>query len=184
MRQYKIYTTGNKLNIIDQKTNDIYSALTTEALVRQLKDSEDGFKIYNVRDWNEDKVLKLVQLLKQDGTPYESVEDFIGNFNGGGTAPTLILEGVITQSDENAPVILTSVNTFGDVASSYDSWGTYVLSNSNFKMDKTIVQISGCTNNAYCYSDGFIQINTILDGSTSDNVLGVINETRIKIFNL
>lgn len=24
MRQYKIYTTGNKLNIIDQKTNDIY----------------------------------------------------------------------------------------------------------------------------------------------------------------
>lgn len=192
MRQYKIFTTANKLNIIDQKTNIIYSALLTEALVRQLKDGEDGFKIYNVRDWNEDKILTLKEILKEDGSKYTSVEDFIGNFNGGGSAPKTY-RALVTQVSTDAPTAIVLENTFGEeLVWTYNDVGKYILTsaNGNFVDGKTFVFTGNIYNTAircdflYNVTDtapNGIFFQTLADGVNVDSLLANI-EVQILVY--
>lgn len=95
MKQYKVYTKGNYLVVVDVQLNEYFYGIRKEVHVDKSNKNTPTYRIFKVKDFSDALVLQIPNILKEDGSVYslEEWETFYtedtGNFNGGGTAPDL-----------------------------------------------------------------------------------------------
>lgn len=94
MKQYKIYTKGNYIVVVDVLKNEYFYGTKKEVFVDKSNVNKNTYKIFNVKHFNNETVLQIPNILKEDGSAYSELEfdtfyqENTGNFNGGGIAPT------------------------------------------------------------------------------------------------
>lgn len=98
MKQYKIYAKGNYIVVVDVLKNEYFYGTKKEVFVDKSNVNKNTYKIFNIKHFNNETVLQIPNILKEDGSAYSELEfdtfyqENTGNFNGGGTAPTSGLE--------------------------------------------------------------------------------------------
>ena len=98
MKQYKIYTKGNYIVIVDVQKDEYFYGIRKEVHIDKNNVNKAIYRAFNVKDFSSSIILAVPNILKEDGTPYSEAEfdtfyqENTGNFNGGGSAPT---QGVI-----------------------------------------------------------------------------------------
>lgn len=94
MKQYKIYAKGNYIVVVDVLKNEYFYGTKKEVFVDKSNVNKNTYKIFNVKHFNNETVLQIPNILKEDGSAYSELEfdtfyqENTGNFNGGGIAPT------------------------------------------------------------------------------------------------
>lgn len=107
MEVYKIYKKSNYIVIEDNDT--IYYGLSKNIEVDKSNKKRPEYRFFNIRDWNEKKVLNISQIQKEDGIFYteEEFDDFFtqktGNFNWGWINPLTSESIIIVDSLESLP---------------------------------------------------------------------------------
>ncbi len=93
MKQYKIYTKGYYIVIVDVQKNEYFYGIRKEVHIDKSNVNKAIYRAFNVKDFSSSIILAVPNILKEDGTPYSEAEfdtfyqENTGNFNGGGTAP-------------------------------------------------------------------------------------------------
>ena len=96
MKQYKIYTKGNYIVIVDVQKNEYFYGIRKEVHIDKSNVNKAIYRAFNVKDFSSSIILAVPNILKEDGTPYSEAEfdtfyqENTGNFNGGGSAPTVL----------------------------------------------------------------------------------------------
>ena len=94
-KQYKIYRETNYIRVIDITTNELFNGTVKDVFVDKNNTQKNVYRLFNVKDLAEDTVFSIPDILKADGSAYSVSEwetfytENTGNFNGGGTAPTV-----------------------------------------------------------------------------------------------
>ena len=92
---YKIYRESNYIRVIDITTKELYNGAVKEVFVDKSNVQKNEYTLFNVKHFHETAVLAIGKILKEDGSAYSVSEwetfytENTGNFNGGGTAPTV-----------------------------------------------------------------------------------------------
>lgn len=92
---YKIYRESNYIRVIDITTKELYNGAVKEVFVDKSNVQKNEYTLFNVKHFDETAVLAIGKILKEDGSAYSVSEwetfytENTGNFNGGGTAPTI-----------------------------------------------------------------------------------------------
>jgi lysophospholipase L1-like esterase len=95
MTQYKIYTKGNYIVIVNIQKNEYFYGIRKEVHIDKSNLDKEVYRAFNVKDFDDSIVLQIPNILKEDNSPYTEAEfdtfytENTGNFNGGGTAPIL-----------------------------------------------------------------------------------------------
>lgn len=95
MTQYKIYRKDNYIVVTNNLTQETQYGFVKEVFVDKSNANKSSYRVLNVRDFDENNVLLIDQILKEDGSAYTSQEfetfyaQNTGNFNGGGSAPEI-----------------------------------------------------------------------------------------------
>ena len=97
MKQYKIYTKGNYIVIVDVQKNEYFYGIRKEVHIDKSNVNKAVYRAFKVKDFSSSIILAVPNILKEDGTPYSEAEfdtfyqENTGNFNGGGSAPTQVV---------------------------------------------------------------------------------------------
>ena len=111
MKQYKIYTKGNYIVIVDVQKNEYFYGIRKEVHIDKSNVNKAVYRAFNVKDFSSSIILAVPNILKENGTPYSEAEfdtfyqENTGNFNGGGSAPT---QGVIEITRAEAVTLQTT----------------------------------------------------------------------------
>ena len=113
MKQYKIYTKGNYIVIVDVQKDEYFYGIRKEVHIDKSNVNKAIYKAFNVKDFSSSIILAVPNILKEDGTPYSEAEfdtfyqENTGNFNGGGSAPTVlsVTGNLVDNTDPLNPVI-------------------------------------------------------------------------------
>ena len=94
MKKYNIYTEGNYFTIKSEQGEFFYGH-RKDVVVDKDNINLQNYRIFNVKDFSDKIIVKIPNILKQDDSPYTLLEwetfykENTGNFNGGGSAPTV-----------------------------------------------------------------------------------------------
>ena len=126
MKQYKIYTKGNYIVIVDVQKNEYFYGIRKEVHIDKSNVNKAIYRAFNVKDFSSSIILAVPNILKENGDAYSEAEfdtfyqENTGNFNGGGSAPT---QGVIEITRAEAETL--------QATSSFVVGATYVITNAD-----------------------------------------------------
>ena len=131
MKQYKIYTKGNYIVIVDVQKNEYFYGIRKEVHIDKSNVDKAVYKAFNVKDFSSSIILAVPNILKEDGTPYSEAEfdtfyqENTGNFNGGGTAPSSFAD--LTGSPEDNPLLLSELDSKLDKVTTVGVERAYII---------------------------------------------------------
>ena len=129
MKQYKIYTKGNYIVIVDVQKNEYFYGIRKEVHIDKSNVDKAVYRAFKVKDFSSSVILAVPNILKEDGTPYSEAEfdtfyqENTGNFNGGGSAPT---QGVIEITRTEAETL--------QATASFVPGATYVITDADVNL--------------------------------------------------
>ena len=129
MEQYKIYTKGNYIVIVDVQKDEYFYGIRKEVHIDKSNANKAIYRAFNVKDFSSSIILAVPNILKEDGTPYSEAEfdtfyqENTGNFNGGGSAPT---QGVIEITRAEAETL--------QATASFIPGATYVITDADVNL--------------------------------------------------
>lgn len=118
---YKIYRESNYIRVIDTITNELFNGTVKDVFVDKSNVQKNIYRLFNVKDLAEDTLFSTPNILKSDGSPYSVSEwetfytENTGNFNGGGTAPTINTAFVEKTYASTMSVVYDSTNPNFDI---------------------------------------------------------------------
>ena len=74
MKQYKIYTKGNYIVIVDVQKNEYFYGIRKEVHIDKSNVNKAVYRAFNVKDFSSSIILAIPNILKEDGTPYSEAE--------------------------------------------------------------------------------------------------------------
>ena len=113
MKQYKIYTKGNYIVIVDVQRNEYFYGIRKEVHIDKSNVDKAVYRAFKVKDFSSSIILAVPNILKENGDAYSETEfdtfyqENTGNFNGGGTAPSSFAD--LTGSPEDNPLLLSEL---------------------------------------------------------------------------
>lgn len=113
MKQYKIYTKGNYIVIVDVQKNEYFYGIRKEVHIDKSNVDKAVYRAFNVKDFSSSIILAVPNILKENGDAYSEAEfdtfyqENTGNFNGGGSAPTVlsVTGDSVDNTDPQNPII-------------------------------------------------------------------------------
>ena len=87
MKQYKIYTKGNYIVIVDVQRNEYFYGIRKEVHIDKSNVDKAVYKAFNVKDFSSSIILAVPNILKENGDAYSEAEfdtfyqENTGNFN-------------------------------------------------------------------------------------------------------
>ena len=113
MKQYKIYTKGNYIVIVDVQRNEYFYGIRKEVHIDKSNVNKAIYRAFNVKDFSSSIILAVPNILKENGDAYSESEfdtfyqENTGNFNGGGTAPAVlsVTGDSVDNTDPQNPII-------------------------------------------------------------------------------
>lgn len=173
---YKIYREGNYIRVVDVRTNELFNGAIKEVFVDKSNVQKNEYTISKVKDFNELEVLRIGSILKQDNTAYSITEwetfytENTGNFNGGGTAPT-IQELLDANNISTTGIIINEVDDVGVQGNSENNTGGVFKTTNGTHIARFF---HGLVERAYVLSSGLFKVNKLLVNTNTDNGLDAI----------
>ena len=173
---YKIYREGNYIRVIDVRTNELFNGAIKEVFVDKSNVQKNEYTISKVKDFNELEVVRIGSILKQDNTTYSTSEwetfytENTGNFNGGGTAPT-IQELLDANNTSTTGIIINEVDDVGVQGNSENNTGGVFKTTNGTHIARFF---HGLVERAYILSSGLFKVNRLLVNTNTDNGLDAI----------
>ena len=111
--QYKFYREDNYIMVVNSTNQEMYTGFVKEVFVKKSNASQPSYTFFNIKDLPENTIIRIGNILKEDGTPYTQIEfeefytNNTGNFNGGGSAPGVqsITGTGVDNTDPENPII-------------------------------------------------------------------------------
>ncbi len=131
MKQYKIYTKGNYIVIVDVQRNEYFYGIRKEVHIDKSNVDKAVYRAFKVKDFSSSIILAVPNILKENGDAYSETEfdtfyqENTGNFNGGGTAPSSFAD--LTGSPEDNPLLLSELDSKLDKVSTSGVERAYII---------------------------------------------------------
>ena len=113
MKQYKIYTKGNYIVIVDVQRNEYFYGIRKEVHIDKSNVNKAIYKAFNVKDFSSSIILAVPNILKEDGTPYSEAEfdtfyqENTGNFNSPQVGGDFLSNDISTYTPATTPLLGT-----------------------------------------------------------------------------